>query len=539
MEEDLEGSGSWEIVVRGEFSKQTITPGKPDAPIVTYSIPSFYELSRETTLKVNGKDVPVIFLDSTRWRYDYAQFTMGKGPATIEITTKDKTSIGLWKISPKKHKIEAIATNDSLTFTIDEPKYLIIKKNDCPETVLLIDPPEDNMPDPKDPHVRDVTAKAFGADSTGHHYSHDAIQKAIDETSKAGKGTVYIPPGEYLCGNLVLKSHVRFYLAGGAYLRYTGEPEIYKTHWHHDSGKPFTFWIMTEFHSTNIHVDGRGTIDGNGKYAWSKEHLIGVTPLAPILTQNFLYTGPIVKEASFWTVNVIIARNCEFYDLKILGRHDILNNDGIDFNSCQNILVQRSISIAWDDPYSTKTWEPQRPSGDVFHRIPGPTGPQSNILCEDCIAWTGCWGVKVGEGCRYPQTNITYRNIVVYDAAIAMGIHHRYGRSLLSNIVFENIDVENLTAPGAYGSRTWYAIFSVDVGEGAGPCANVHASNIKVYDLGKTPARINGWDESALMRRVTFDNIYIVELGRCAKDLREAWITDIRYVEDAPLLTWC
>ncbi|KAF2104936.1 pectin lyase-like protein [Rhizodiscina lignyota] len=538
MDEDWEKVEAWDIAISGEFPTETTSSNGHASKIVTYPLPSFYERSRETTLKVNGKEVPVIFLDSTRWRYDYAQFTMSKGSATIEITTKDKKAIGSWNISPKKYNIQATATNDTLTFTIDEPKYLIIKKNDCPETVLLIDPPEDNIPDPKDQHVRDVTSKKFGADPTGRHYSHKAIQKAIDETSKAGRGTVYIPPGEYICGNLVLKSNVRFYLAGGAYLRYTADPDIYKVHWIHNGWKPFTFWIMTEFHSTNIHVDGRGTIDGNGKYAFSKQHLIGVTPLAPILTQNFLYTGPVVKEASFWTINVIIVQNAEFYDMKILGRHDILNNDGIDFNSCQNILVQRSISIAWDDPYSAKTWEPQRVSGGVFHKIPGPTGPQTNILCQDLVAWTGCFAVKVGEGSKYPQTNITYRNVCVYDAAIAMGIHHRYGKSLLSNIVFEDIEVENLRAPIDYGSRTWYAIFSLDVGEGAGPCANVHTSNIKLYTLGTTPARVNGWDENALMTRITFDNIYVVELGRYAKNLREAGITDLKFVDDAPMLTW-
>lgn len=507
------------------------------ADIVTYKVPSFWIESSSLSLKVNGKKVPVIYYPSNRWQYDYAQFSMSPGRATIELTALDNAPITSYTISPRKHRIPGRTNGSTLSFKITEPLYLIVRLEGRPPVALLIDPPEDSIPDPEDETVLDVTAEQYGADATGRQYSHHAIQAAIDHASTVGGATVYIPPGEYICGNLLLKSNVHFYLAGGAYLRYTGDPKTYTVSWRNGEGVPYTFWVRTEYNSHNIHIDGRGVFDGNGHEALQNPDLIAVTPLAPIITDNFRFTGPIVKESSFWTINVMMANNATFRDMKIIGRHDILNNDGIDFNSCNDVLVQRSIAIAWDDPYSTKTWEPQRASGGVFADIPGPTGPQSNIHMQDLVAWTGCFGVKVGEGSVYPQKNIVYKDVSVIDAAIGMGIHHRYGTALFSDIVFENISVERLTAPIDYGSRTWYAIFSLDVGEGAGPISNVRTKNIHLYDVGTTPARVNGWSESAEISQASFVNIFVEKLGRYAATLEEARITDITHVADEPTIS--
>jgi len=45
-----------------------------------------------------------------------------------------------------------------------------------------------------------------------------AIQAAIDACSKAGGGTVYFPPGDYLSGTIRLKSRVTLHLDNGATL---------------------------------------------------------------------------------------------------------------------------------------------------------------------------------------------------------------------------------------------------------------------------------------------------------------------------------
>ena len=56
---------------------------------------------------------------------------------------------------------------------------------------------------------RTLNVLDFGADNTGVALATEAIQKAIDECTEAGGGTVVIPAGIYTTGPLTLKSNVR------------------------------------------------------------------------------------------------------------------------------------------------------------------------------------------------------------------------------------------------------------------------------------------------------------------------------------------
>src|SRR5438132_6749447 len=52
----------------------------------------------------------------------------------------------------------------------------------------------------------------FGAKGDGKTLDSGAINKAIEVASAAGGGTVYFPPGTYLCYSIRLKSNICLYL---------------------------------------------------------------------------------------------------------------------------------------------------------------------------------------------------------------------------------------------------------------------------------------------------------------------------------------
>ncbi len=54
----------------------------------------------------------------------------------------------------------------------------------------------------------------YGAVADGRTLNTAAIQSAIDAAFGAGGGTIYVPPGVYLVGGLVLLSRVTLYLEG-------------------------------------------------------------------------------------------------------------------------------------------------------------------------------------------------------------------------------------------------------------------------------------------------------------------------------------
>src|SRR6478672_11283594 len=58
----------------------------------------------------------------------------------------------------------------------------------------------------------------FGAAGDGKALDSPAINAAIDACAKAGGGMVYLRPGTYRSGTVVLKSNVTLYLEAGSVL---------------------------------------------------------------------------------------------------------------------------------------------------------------------------------------------------------------------------------------------------------------------------------------------------------------------------------
>ncbi|WP_128382462.1 hypothetical protein [Streptomyces cavernae] len=112
------------------------------APIDVYPVQSIYERSADYRLTVNGREVPV-----TRYHgYDIAQFAMGSGSATLAVTKINNTSIGAYSISPAKLNLGGSVSGPTLTFTVPNDEYLIVKVDGRPRLVIAIDSAETNRP---------------------------------------------------------------------------------------------------------------------------------------------------------------------------------------------------------------------------------------------------------------------------------------------------------------------------------------------------------------------------------------------------------
>ncbi|TID22776.1 coagulation factor 5/8 type domain-containing protein [Venturia nashicola] len=487
--------------------------------------PSIHQLSDAYIVTVNGFNIPV----TEHQPYDYAHFSM-QGPVQITIAkTKKFGSVGEFSISPLKLGLMAKIKDNRIDFILNEPHYLIIKFDDRRELVLLADPLENDREavDIRDCKVHVITSKTYLADNKGKDYATASIQSAINDATTTGGGIVYIPPGIYKTGNLILKSNVHLYLSGGSVLRYTGAPEIYEPLFTKFDRK-FTYWIRTDLDSSNIKITGRGIIDGDGKATYSNPKNLGVTLLAPTRTTNFFFSGPILKEASFWNTIVMYSNTISFSNLKLLDRFDMGENDGIDIVESSSVIVKRAIAISWDDPFSTKTYDPGQAGG--FEKIPGPALAIRDVLFEELVSWTGLFGVKIGQGFQQPQSHVTFRDVVVYDCSCAIGIHHKYGDGLGSNILFENVDVERISSTVSE-RRTWLALFvERDNQKGVvGTFGDVTVRNVVIRDMGITGGEIRGWNSSIGVGKVTLEKIEPKALGRTARTLEEMGITKIEY----------
>lgn len=87
-----------------------------------------------------------------------------------------------------------------------------------------------------------------------------------------------------------------------------------------------------------------------------------------------------------------------------------------------SVVVRNSIGISLDDSFSTKTW----PKGvGITVNYPGDPQPLNNVTFINNLAWTHCYGFKVGQGVWEDQTNVRFESGTVYDAAVGLGIHHK------------------------------------------------------------------------------------------------------------------
>ncbi|QKX62789.1 uncharacterized protein TRUGW13939_09954 [Talaromyces rugulosus] len=467
------------------------------ASFVSYPRPSIYDKSAHFSLKVNGTYAYTVSYAG----YDYVQVSMDEGYDTefrIALTAGD--SITSYSISPAKLPISAKTEGNELVFSLTKAHYLIVKINDEKEFVVLLDPSEVDVPASSGSTIYNVLD--YDADNTGKSLTK-GIQAAMDAAAEKPGSTVYVPAGLYTIGNLMLRNHTSLYIAGGAVLRFSGNPSDYTTLYNKADLYDGTWWIQTEINSTNIKLYGRGTIDGNGYNTRKAKFMADL--VVPVGTTNFTYDGVLVRDSSFWAVTPIQVTDALLTNLKILDRQDVTQDDGIDVIESTRVTVRRSIAIANDDSYSAKTWQ-----YNVHTTVPYPYAPRElrDVLFEDCLAWTLCFSYKIGEGVWDVQDNVTFRDSVTYKAGVGIGIHHKFGSEIASNITFENIDIERLSGSPA-GKATWMAIYVDDAGQGVGPLKDLTIKNIRARQQGKGDAYLAGYNESSIVSDVTISDVYI------------------------------
>ena len=485
---------------------------------VSYPRPSIYSKSNLFSLKINGT---YMYTVNYNVDYDYVHLSLDLGEETeYRISLNDKTAIKTCRISPLSLPIKPRIEGNECIFAMTKAHYLIVKINDLKEFVILADPSETDAPASSGKDIYNVLD--YNTDKTGKSLTK-GIQDAIDVAAKTPGGTVYVPPGLYVIGNLMLRDRTSLYLAGGAVLRFSGNKADYKTMYTKSDLGNGTWWIQTEIGSRDIRVYGRGTIDGNGLMTRQNKFMSSV--LVPVGTTNFACDGVLVRDSSFWAVMPVQSRDMTISNIKILDRFDVTQDDGIDVCESTNVTVRRAIAIANDDSFSTKTW-PYKTGTTV----PYPYEPQplADVLFDDCFAWTLCYGWKVGEGVWEHQERVTFQNSIGYRLGAGLGIHHKFGNSSASHISYRNMDIEAMHgSPGGQGG--WLTLYVDDVDQGIGPVDHIYVKDVRVRQIGDTESIIRGASNAVKMSIVTLTNVYMPGREAPATSLKEMNVLDTSF----------
>ncbi len=504
--------------------------GGGENQVVAYDLQDCHSRSELATMKVNGKDVPIIaFTD-----YDFGQFDFS-GKATIQLTVAD--NVEYFSISPLAKNIKGTADGKTLTFTITESTYMIVKINGLKEICIAADDIETDVPASSGVGIYNIVSD-YGADATGETSAVAALNQAVTDANAAGGGTVYVPSGLYkMDGNVVLKSNVNLYLAPGSVLRSVEDRANYLiTAYKSSLSKDVTWMFYNELGAENIKIYGRGMIDVNGYARLHGEAQLLDTPLYFRQAKNITVDGITVFDGNFWTVEPKLCEDCTFTNLKVINAFTgFTENDAIDICESKNVLVQHMFAISEDDTYSTKcygtTGKINNPDAgvvetDVYESM-GFTQTLDNVTFDDCFGWTHCGTFKVGDGSVFDQSNVTFKNSYSYKCMQAIKVSRPYANGDYKDITYDNIDIEGYGGRVSY-ERRWLYISTYCQGANGGTAASASdpgnidgltIKNINIRDLG-VGSCING-AENCYVKDLVFENITVPYMDEYASTLEE------------------
>ncbi|MFC4113345.1 glycoside hydrolase family 28 protein [Nonomuraea zeae] len=272
---------------------------------------------------------------------------------------------------------------------------------------------------------RTFPVTGHGAVGDGTTKCTDAFAQAIAACAAAGGGRVLVPAGTYLTGAIHLADNVELHLEAGAAIKFSRDPADYlpvvPTRYEGVELMNYSPFIYA-LDRTNVAITGAGVIDGQADathwWDWSgdpppserpdkdllarlaeegvpvAERVFGAGHyLRPNLIQlyrcrNVLIEGVTVKDSPMWNIHPVLCTNVTVREVTVDSPHGP-NNDGLDPESCQDVLIERCEFNTGDDCVAIKAGK----NADG-RRV---NAPSVNVLVDSCVMRDGNGGVTIGS----------------------------------------------------------------------------------------------------------------------------------------------
>lgn len=342
----------------------------------------------------------------------------------------------------------------------------------------------------------------YGADPTGIKLSTEAFQNAIDAANAAGGGTVMIPSGIYTTGPIELKSNVCLYADYGALVSFSDDFTLYPVLDASFEGldtKRCQSPISAR-NAENIAIMGHGTFDGNG-YSWRplkkskvtgsqwnakirtgvvdekknmwwpdeaamrasylcEDQNVPVLPkdatqedweairsfLRPVMLnligcKNILLEGVCFENSPAWNLHPFMCENLVLSNLEVRNPWYSQNGDGVDVESCKNVIIENCKFDVGDDAICMKSGknEDGRRRGI----------PTENVIVKNCIVYHGHGGFVVGSEMSGGVKNVTVEDCTFIGTDVGLRFKSTRGRGgVVENIWVRGINMTNIPNDG-------------------------------------------------------------------------------------------
>jgi polygalacturonase len=338
----------------------------------------------------------------------------------------------------------------------------------------------------------------FGAISDGVTINTKSINAAIDASSKKGGGVVVVPQGIWITGPVVLKSNVNLCIQRGAILQFSddfNQYQLIETNW---EGVPAVRnqSPISANGAHNIAITGTGIIDGNGdawravkkdkltesqwktllsrggilsedKKTWypstssfmgSKIKRPGVMAegkgiedykeikdfLRPNLLvfskcDKILLEGVTFQNSPAWCLHPLMSSNLTVRGIFVKNPWYAQNGDGIDVESCRNVLIENSVFDVGDDGLCMKSGRDEEGRKRAM--------PTQDVIIRNCTVYNAHGGFVIGSEMSGGVKNVYVNNCSFIGSDIGLRFKTTRGRGgVVENIFVNNIVMKNIPA---------------------------------------------------------------------------------------------
>ncbi len=339
----------------------------------------------------------------------------------------------------------------------------------------------------------------FGAKADGMTLDSAAINAAIDRAHGQGGGVVYLSPGIYLCGTVILKSNVTLHLEAGAVILgskkisdYTPQPARALQQQTNQG-----FHLIFAKDAENVTLSGAGLIDGQGPSFWIPsghpmppeqhwadvasvhlKHREEVSPMLEFVNCRHLRVEQVrVENASGWTLRLLACVGVVVDGISIKNPVEGPNTDGMDISSSSDVHIANCIIDTGDDAICLKS---ENQYGDIVPVM-------RNITVTNCTLTTCCNGFKFGTGTKSGCENVVFSNSTIYNSA-----ESDLNARVIAGICLEMVDggwLDGVVITGIRMQRTRTPIFlRLGARHPAGPGTRSYMRGVMISDIHATGA---------------------------------------------------
>lgn len=432
---------------------------------------------------------------------------------------------------------------------------------------------EFEMPDISEPEIPDYTVSItdFGAVNGGKVLNTKAFAEAIDAVTEKGGGKVVIPAGVWLTGPIILKSNLELHAEAGALIIFSENKDLYPLVYTSFEGLN-TWRCMSPIYGVNLEniaFTGKGVWDGSGD-AWrfvkkskvteshwkklvksggvvnkdgdewypseqyleavsgpadqnvrsdlkTKEDFMAVRDfLRPVMlsiqnSKRVMLDGPTFQNSPAWCLHPLVVEDLIVRNVTVRNPWYSQNGDGLDVESCKNVLVENCSFDVGDDAICIKSGKDEHGrERDV---------PCENLVIRNNIVYHGHGGVTVGSEMSGGVRNMHVSNCTFIGTDVGLRFKSNRGRGgvvegiYISGVQMKNIPTFAISFNLYYGGRSASEMLEEGGGGNRSDAEPVSEETPQFKDIEISDVVVDGANQAVLLQGLPEMNLENVKLS--------------------------